>query len=243
MDICGVLSTYVMFWTGRAKAPMHPKHFYTPKTEQEWYAKDIEPTDTVLDIGANLGAHTDGVLHAKRIWATDIAIHALPIWKDPFKAHPHVQLCLNDIIKGLPFASGSIDKALFLDVLEHLHLRNEALREVHRVLRPNGLLLLSVPNVETTHKQNLLKHGVFHYMDDDHKIEYSWPQLVEELESNGFSVLKKEGIVFDTPWRGIVDLVGAFIPPIYRWYAQRRIDLGVTHPEESVGFRVWAQRV
>ncbi|RPJ85077.1 MAG: class I SAM-dependent methyltransferase, partial [Acidobacteria bacterium] len=52
-------------------------------------------------------------------------------------------------LTALPFADGSFDRALCLDVLEHLSYGDQpvALGELHRVLRAGGELLLSVPNL------------------------------------------------------------------------------------------------
>lgn len=49
----------------------------------------------------------------------------------------------------LPFETGTFDRALCLDVLEHLHFAEQpvALAELFRVLRPGGELLVSVPNL------------------------------------------------------------------------------------------------
>jgi O-antigen/teichoic acid export membrane protein/SAM-dependent methyltransferase len=46
----------------------------------------------------------------------------------------------------LPFRTGSVDTVLFLDVLEHVDSERLAIEEIHRVLRPGGTLLLSVPH-------------------------------------------------------------------------------------------------
>jgi len=45
----------------------------------------------------------------------------------------------------LPFADGTFDLVTILDVLEHIDDDAGTLRELHRVLRPGGLLLVSVP--------------------------------------------------------------------------------------------------
>ncbi|MEI8358020.1 MAG: class I SAM-dependent methyltransferase [Deltaproteobacteria bacterium] len=45
----------------------------------------------------------------------------------------------------LPFASGAFDCVIVSEVLEHLHDDARALREVSRVLRPGGVLAVSVP--------------------------------------------------------------------------------------------------
>ena len=65
---------------------------------------------------------------------------------DPNYSSPHVrQASLLD----LPFEAGSFDRALCLDVLEHLTYEEQprALRELHRVLKADGELLVSVPNL------------------------------------------------------------------------------------------------
>ena len=52
-------------------------------------------------------------------------------------------------LTALPFPDGSFDRALCLDVLEHLHYEDQprALAELFRVLRPGGELLVSIPNL------------------------------------------------------------------------------------------------
>jgi len=52
-------------------------------------------------------------------------------------------------LASLPYADGSFDRALCLDVLEHLTFPEQsiALAELHRVVRPGGELLVSVPNL------------------------------------------------------------------------------------------------
>jgi SAM-dependent methyltransferase len=52
-------------------------------------------------------------------------------------------------LTSLPYRDGEFDAALCLDVLEHLRLDEQprALAELHRVLKPGGRLLVSVPNL------------------------------------------------------------------------------------------------
>ena len=52
-------------------------------------------------------------------------------------------------LTALPYADATFDRALCLDVLEHLGFEDQpkALAELHRVLRPGGELLVSVPNL------------------------------------------------------------------------------------------------
>ena len=57
--------------------------------------------------------------------------------------------CTHGSVTALPFPDASFDRALCLDVLEHLAFEDQprALAELFRVLRPGGELLVSVPNL------------------------------------------------------------------------------------------------
>lgn len=48
-------------------------------------------------------------------------------------------------VTELPFADGSFDAAMLGEVLEHVEDDRRALREIARVLRPDGVLAASVP--------------------------------------------------------------------------------------------------
>ena len=72
-------------------------------------------------------------------------------WRD---AHPdylralraaEADLALARVGTALPFATGRFDSVSALDVLEHVADEAGTLAELHRVLRPGGLLVLTVP--------------------------------------------------------------------------------------------------
>ncbi len=89
----------------------------------------------VLDIGAR-----DGGL--KRYLPEGVEYQGLEI--APEFAGPDIRT--GDISDGLPFADGEFDYAFCIEVLEHVPNPYHALGEMHRVLRPQGVLVLSVPN-------------------------------------------------------------------------------------------------
>src|ERR1700730_8400269 len=88
---------------------------------------------------------------------------------------------LLDVYQGgaesLPFEDGSFDLVTALDVLEHLDDDALALREIGRVLRPGGCLLMSVP----AHK--------FMWGDQDevnlHRRRYVAPEVRDRLTATG----------------------------------------------------------
>jgi ubiquinone/menaquinone biosynthesis C-methylase UbiE len=58
----------------------------------------------------------------------------------------------------LPFMDSSFDCVIITEVLEHVYCPYRVLEEVHRVLRPDGKLVLSVPN--NLSSSNILRHLV-----------------------------------------------------------------------------------
>jgi SAM-dependent methyltransferase len=49
-------------------------------------------------------------------------------------------------VYALPFADNTFDSILFSEVIEHLNDPDRALREIHRVLRPGGRVVIIFPN-------------------------------------------------------------------------------------------------
>lgn len=60
-------------------------------------------------------------------------------------AHPDVDIVAN-LEHGLPFADASIDQVYAIHFLEHVHDLLGLMNEIHRILRPDGVLHVMVPN-------------------------------------------------------------------------------------------------
>jgi SAM-dependent methyltransferase len=86
----------------------------------------------------------------------------------------HRDLELVRVGDRLPFADGAFDSASMLDVLEHTRSEPAALAEVGRVLRPGGLLVLTVP-----------AHHVFSVLDPDN-VKFRFPRLHRAVYSARF---------------------------------------------------------
>ena len=61
-----------------------------------------------------------------------------------FTATHDVRLVFDDITQS-EFADGAFDLVLCSEVIEHIRDGSAALREIHRILRPDGVLVLSTP--------------------------------------------------------------------------------------------------
>jgi len=98
---------------------------------------------------------------------------------------------------GLP--GGRLDIVLMLDVLEHLHRPGQVLREIGRILKPGGVLLVQCP-WELTHweevMETFLRGRRTGRMDPDavpaHLYFFSPRTLEAMLASGGFRVVRSE---------------------------------------------------
>ncbi|MFT4570521.1 MAG: SAM-dependent methyltransferase [Hyphomicrobiaceae bacterium] len=87
----------------------------------------------------------------------------------------------------LPFADAAFDCVIFSEVLEHLHEEDRVLDEVHRVLRPGGLLALSVPREGPEAVCWALSHE-YRNTPGGHLRIYRREQLRSKLEAHGYRV-------------------------------------------------------
>lgn len=68
----------------------------------------------------------------------EVAAHAAAAYRSPWFVR--ADLC------GMPVRHGSIDAVVAVQVLEHLHCADRFVRACRRILRPNGVLIVSTPN-------------------------------------------------------------------------------------------------
>ena len=115
------------------------------ETSRHWYALGAAGRGRrVLDVGFGNGLvlqHLQGRFD-ERV-GVDLALnaHALGLRKQG------IRVLKADAAKGLPFRAGHFDLVVSLDVIEHVFDPAEFLRELRRVLRPGGKLVVSTPNV------------------------------------------------------------------------------------------------
>lgn len=74
----------------------------------------------------------------------------------------------------LPFANATFDSVLLDNVMEHIENPSPLLKEVRRVLKVEGSLLVGIPGERGWST------------DPDHKVAYSEFSLIERVEDNGF---------------------------------------------------------
>jgi len=134
----------------------------------------------VLDVGCGTGANGP-VLAAQGRFAVGVDASPVPLGLDGTGARGHAARLRGDATR-LPFAEASFDLVVALDVLEHLIDDASAAREMHRVLRPGGALIVFVPALELLWG---LQDDVSHHLR-----RYHAPELRTLLGTAGFAVAR-----------------------------------------------------
>lgn len=167
----------------------------------------------VLDLGCapghlgvvlhNLGFEIHGIdlnqlweeMYPDRKWLQELHVRALDVEKEP-----------------LPFPDATFDGAIFAEVLEHIAVVSpvKVLREIARVLKPQGVLLLTTPNVCNLANILALAQGknifwapeMFYGCMDRHNREYTPSEVIGVVERSGLEIVDK--FLFNGPnnWNG-----------------------------------------
>lgn len=106
----------------------------------------------------------------------------------------------------IPRDNNSFDAVVMGEVLEHTINPYKVMREFHRILKQNGILILSVPNTcSFINRLNMLRGklptGCAMPSDDDsyehHIVDFNKEKIIELLEKTGFKVelITSNGII------------------------------------------------
>lgn len=85
---------------------------------------------------------------------------------------------------GLPFPDGTFDRVVAAEVLEHLPADSDAMSELFRVLKPGGLIAVTVPRW-LPEKVCWALSDAYHEVEGGHVRIYKGSQLKERLEATG----------------------------------------------------------
>ncbi|MEN3330448.1 MAG: hypothetical protein V7638_5255 [Acidobacteriota bacterium] len=129
----------------------------------------------ILDVGCGTGANLLMLSKFGDAEGVDVSVDALAFCRE--RGLENVKL---GAAERLPYEDGTFDLVTALDVVEHLDDDLAGLREMRRVLRPGGRVLLFVPTF-------MFLWGL---QDDvsNHRRRYRMPQLGRVLEQAGFAI-------------------------------------------------------
>ncbi len=107
-------------------------------------------------------------------------------------------------VRKIPYDDCSLDAVLFLDALEHLAFIDQptALSEIYRILKPEGILFLSVPNLaHLNSRYSLLFQGKLDRTDAviDHVGERPFWENKQIIQETGFKIINIQGVTLTLP--------------------------------------------
>jgi SAM-dependent methyltransferase len=125
---------------GKVEADLFSEHF-----SRYCFARPLAAGKAVLDLGCGSGyGSMELARSAQSVLGMDVAWEAIDYARQHFVA-PNLSFCVSDCCQ-LALADASLDAVVCFEVIEHLTQQDRLMREIRRVLKPEGFLLLSTPN-------------------------------------------------------------------------------------------------
>lgn len=139
-----------------------------------------EEKDLVLEVGSGI---SPVFTSWDRVVYSDVSSSALKMLQ---KIHGRGQYVVADAM-NLPFVDESFSHVISSEVLEHLEDDRRALKEIARVTRPGGVLIVTFP------------HRHFYFAHDDrfvcHYRRYELPEMMHQLEEAGFHAAEVQKVL------------------------------------------------
>jgi len=186
------------------------------------------PKGRVLDLGCGSGDY------AKRLKDTGFDVVAGDIDTVRFRYKDEIEFKHCDITKEMPFPDGSFDYVVFMEVVEHLRNPYVVMPEINRIIKSNGSLVMSTPNILNLKSRfRFMFEGAYEYFREPpldqqtnpkevifnlHLVPYRYHELEYLLAATGFKVEK----IFTSICEG--HGLGFLLPIIkfQSWQKQRR---------------------
>lgn len=186
---------------------------------------EIKPTDLVLDAGCGEGFYSmvfSNLFNCK-VSAVDNDDSILKNAKNWLEGFKNVEFKKGDLC-NIEFPSDYFDKAVCTEVLEHIVDDKKAASELYRVMKPGGVLAVTVPNINYPFLWDPLNKvrtwfGLGHFNSKsevwggiwayDHKRLYSVESLTKLLKDAGFEIEKTEALThYGLPFNHIILVLG-----------------------------------
>jgi len=159
----------------------------------------VKKGEKVLDLGAGEGAVSEFFqLSGCDVVAFDISNEALKKAKQR-----GIKTVQGDVEGKLPFKREEFDMVFWGDNVEHLFLPEKTLKEINRILKPDGRLILSTPNIGYfRYRFYFLVKGMLPQTEWYGKYPWQWEHIRffnlnvmdQFLKNNGFKMSKFIGV-------------------------------------------------
>lgn len=186
---------------------------YTTKLEPILNSFSQKKITSLLDIGCGDGTFSEIIkkkFQIKNVYGIDIASSAVSL----AKKRGVEAFCIDLDNKDLPFKDGSFEGVYCGEVIEHVYDTDHLLDEIYRVLKKEGILVLTTPNLSSWYNRVLLlfgfqpfftdfslKHSVGHFFQIEptgHLMVGTLKAVKELLKIHKFKIMEEIGIGMST---------------------------------------------
>ena len=183
------------------------------------FINDLPETSVVADIGSGNGRHLiPCAKRCKKVYGLDVSVELLKIIRKKLYENKltNVDLIHSDAV-NISLKDNSVDAALYIATMHNIpqrYRRVKSLREMNRILKPNGKAIVSVwSRWQDKFRQHFIKQclknvdnkefGDIHIYWRQHGLNipryyhlYSKRELRNDIEEAGFEVIKIEGVKY-----------------------------------------------
>jgi ubiquinone/menaquinone biosynthesis C-methylase UbiE len=159
---------------------------------------ELNESGIMLDVGCGEGRHIFGIMQEHpeiKCIGLDMDNDSLHKAEEGYEYFKSISNAGAEFIKGsaysLPFLDNSLDLIVCSEVLEHLHQYNDAVKEIHRVLKPGGKFYASVP-ASWPEKICWALSKDYQNQPGGHLRIFNQSGLVSEIEESGFKFLSSD---------------------------------------------------
>jgi 2-polyprenyl-3-methyl-5-hydroxy-6-metoxy-1,4-benzoquinol methylase len=159
------------------------------------HIKYYHPKGNLMDLGCGLGYFLHGVHLDKtfNVVGVDVSDEAIDYVKNKFGYEVKNESELDN------FNAHSFDVITQWHVLEHVHLLNERMVQLKRLIKPDGTLFIAVPNSDSWDAKN---YGV-HWDGYDvprHLYHFNQQSFQLLMKKHGFKIVETKAMIFDAPY-------------------------------------------
>jgi 2-polyprenyl-3-methyl-5-hydroxy-6-metoxy-1,4-benzoquinol methylase len=180
--------------------------------EKRWtkIEKYLGGPSKILDIGCAYGFLLKCLkVKGHQPYGIDVSEYAVKYAKEKFGLN-----ATNQPLREIKFPDNYFDVVTIWDVIEHFTDPKSEILEIHRILKPNGILSIITPDSGSLQAKIWGKKWVEYVRPEEHLFFFSKSYLIDKLKSVGFEVISETTAGKYVTIKFILDRLKAYNKPI-----------------------------
>ena len=212
---------------------------YFRKKKAKKLSKLISPNAKILDIGCGNGRF----LHHFSSFGNNFELYGTEIEGGSAaraKSIKEINLRIGSV-EELDFNPEFFDLITLIHVFEHLQNPEATLRVINKIIKKNGLLLISFPNISSW-QSKIFKSNWYHLDPPRHLIFFSPTNFISMMEKIGFEMVSQKGCSFEqNPYGWIQSILNGLCKK--REVLYERLKGNNTYAPEYTSLNIFFQKI